>query len=406
MTARVSVGITSRTAHLRRLAVLFAIELRLKIVTELYMRPMGPSQFYKEFGGGSVPRVARQFKELRKHGWLRYVRSGRSASGKLEGIYRAPELAYFDSETWALLPYSIRVAFSWNSFSQIAEHMRAGIESTVSEGRSIRDLTFTQLQLDPIGWKRVIDAFDTQFVSVFEEQKDALLRVSHTGEELMRASILHIAFESAVGGDASITSDLVEIETEPMTPFPERLFPVFDDETCMQIVAETNHRRLSATQFRREFGGQPTRVYRRFKRMRDYGWLGKVGEEKRRGATEIFYRATRPTFCDSGFWSEVSDLVGRTKNWKTLVRLSASIKAAMKAGTFDSHADRYLALSFVQLDQQGWERVVAELDALLAYALEEQERAKDRMKKVGEKQVTMMVALGAFESPKESVKAP
>jgi len=406
MTARLSVDTESRAARLRRLAVLFAIELRLKIVTELYMRQMSPSQFFREFGGGSVARVRRQFKALQKHGWLRYVRSAPSASGKLEGIYRAPELAYFDSEMWSLLPYSIRVAFSWNSFSQIAAHIRAGIEAVVSEERPIRNLTLTPLRLDPIGRKRVLKAVDAQFGSVYEEQKDALLRASHTGEALMRASILHIAFESPVGGEVPITPDLVDMETEPMTPFPERLFPVFDDETCMQIVGETNRRRLSATQFRQEFGGQPSPVYRRFQKMRDYGWVRKVGEEKRRGATEVFYRATRPAFSDSGFWSDVSDSVSRTKNWKAFVRLSASVKDAMKAGTFDSNPDRYLALSFVRLDQQGWERMVAELDALLAYILEEQERAQERMRETGEKPISMLVALGAFESPKELVKAP
>lgn len=75
MVAKVWVGIKSRAAHLRRLSVVFAIELRLKIVTELYMREMSPKQFHEEFGGGTLSRVTHNFEKLAEHGWLRYIRS-------------------------------------------------------------------------------------------------------------------------------------------------------------------------------------------------------------------------------------------------------------------------------------------------------------------------------------------
>jgi hypothetical protein len=51
---RVWIGVRERVEHLW-LAVVFAVPIRLKIVTELYQRDMSPTQFYEEFGGGSVP---------------------------------------------------------------------------------------------------------------------------------------------------------------------------------------------------------------------------------------------------------------------------------------------------------------------------------------------------------------
>jgi hypothetical protein len=45
--AKIWTGIRSRAEHLRRLSVVFAVELRLKIVTELYMREMSPKQFFE-----------------------------------------------------------------------------------------------------------------------------------------------------------------------------------------------------------------------------------------------------------------------------------------------------------------------------------------------------------------------
>jgi hypothetical protein len=78
----------------------------------------------------------------------------------------------------------------------------------------------------------------------------------------------------------------------------------------------------------------------------------------------------------------------------------------MEAGTLDARPDRHLTWSFLRLDQLGWEKVITAIDALFAYIFKEQESAKLRIANSGEKPITMTVALAAFESPKESSKAP
>jgi hypothetical protein len=78
----------------------------------------------------------------------------------------------------------------------------------------------------------------------------------------------------------------------------------------------------------------------------------------------------------------------------------------MKAGTYDARLDRYDTWSMLSLDRQGWESVLKELDTLQAYVCAEQDRAKKRMARSGEKPVAMNVTIGAYESPKEVVKAP
>ena len=75
MTAKIWTGLESRGAYLRRLSVVYAVELRQKIVTELYMREMSPKQFHAEFGGGSLSRVTKNFERLEQTGWLRRVRT-------------------------------------------------------------------------------------------------------------------------------------------------------------------------------------------------------------------------------------------------------------------------------------------------------------------------------------------
>jgi DNA-binding HxlR family transcriptional regulator len=181
---KVATRIRSRREQLRRLAVVYKAEIRLKIITELYMREMSPKEFYEEFGGRSAAWVAQHFKALEKHGWLRRVGQKPRSDGRQgppEILYRATDLVFFDAETWALLPYSVRLAFSWSSFEEIAERMRQGIEASLLEGRPGRPLTCTTLRLDQLGWTRVTRALATQFETLYEEQDDAKIRVARTG---------------------------------------------------------------------------------------------------------------------------------------------------------------------------------------------------------------------------------
>jgi DNA-binding transcriptional ArsR family regulator len=413
--AKIQTGIESQASYLRRLAIVFADELRLKIVTELYMREMSPSRFYEEFGGGSVSRVDRHFKRLAEHGWLKFVRkeSGGSRRGATEHFYRATELAVFDHETWSLVPYSVRVAFSWRTFRQLAERVQEALRAGTLDARDDSHLSWTPLLLDRLGWERVVAAVDALFESLFDEQADAKLRLFQSEEKPILATAALSVFESPArsGGSSGdrVGSRLVEGEESPI-PFPLRVSKVFADPLCLKIVAETNLREMSAPQFHGEFGGASVSgIRRRFKMLAETAWLKKVNAKtggKRRGATEHFYRATGPAIFDKDTWTDVPDSVKATYSWRTFEQLSEQVKVAIEAGTFEARTDNHLSWSLLRLDQQGWERVTAAVDTLFAFFFEEQESAKHRLASSGEKPISTTVALAAFESPKDSAKAP
>lgn len=412
MAAKHVTDITPQAERLRRLSVVFAVELRLKIVTELYMREMSASQFYEEFGGGTLPRVAQNFDRLAKTGWLRHVRNegpGGDRRGGVERVYRAPELAYFDTPTWALMPYSIRAASSWSIFKQIAARLCEALETTSSGEGEARDLTSIQLELDQVGWERVTEAVGAQFVSLLEEQRGARLRAADSTESLLhRADVFLVTFESPGPGDEQVGPSLAESKSDPMIPFPERLSPLLADELCMRIVAVLNEREMSATQFHRELGGASIGgVSRRFKRLETAGWLKRVKRQRggRRGATEVFYRATKPAIVDDAPWKDPSDSLQEAAGWPGFERFFELAKEAMTVGTFDARIDRSVTWSMISLDQQGWENVTAEIEELLATMLEEQESAKRRLAESGEKPITMTVGLAAFKALKNVAKA-
>lgn len=402
-------SIRPRREQLRWLSLIFRLAIRLKIVAELYMRPMSPKEFYSEFGGGSLSRVAKQFAILEKHGALRRVGPrGRTAGrpGPSETLFRATEAPFLDAEMWALLPYSIRLISSWNLFKATAKELREGIEAAAFEGRQSRDLTCTPLELDGLGWARVIGALDSHFESVFAQQEDAKLRVMEGSGNLLRVGVLQIGFESPRGADL-LALDLADGTFEPLIPFPERLAPVFADDLFLLIVQELNRRSLSVPQFHREFASDISEgaVRHRFNRARKLGLATIVERVPKRGAEEHLYRATKPAVDDGGAWADAPDALAETETWATFEKLSTLVKESIVAGTFDVRDDRHLSWSIVSLDQEGLTRVTAGIEALDGFIREEQERARKRIE-AGAESLSMVVGLSVVESPISSVRVP
>jgi hypothetical protein len=414
--AKVSTGVKSRMAFLRRLSVVLAVELRIKIVTELYLREMSPKQFYEEFGGGSISRVDRNFKRLAEHGWLRYIRSetGGERRGATEHFYRATELAVFDNETWALVPYSMRVAISWRTFKILAERVRDALNARTLDARAESHLSWTTVVLDQGGWERVITAIDELFRSIFEEQEEAKLRISRTGEKPMVTTVALTAFEparrAAASGGERVTPQLADIRKESPIPFPLRVSKVLADELCVKIVAEANLREMSAPLFHAEVGGDSAEgIRRRFKMLERVGWLKQVSQKtggRRRSAIELFYKATGPAIFDREGWADVPDSIKPTYSWTVFKTLAEQVKKAILAGTFEARLDSHLSWSVLCLDQQGWENVTAAVDALFALVFEEWELAEARLAESGEQALSTTIGLAAFESPERAAKEP
>lgn len=412
MTARVAIGVDARE-RLRRLSVVFAVELRLLIVSELYMREMSTKQFHEEFGGGSLSRVNKNFKVLENENWLRYLRSegpGGTRRGGTEHFYRAAEPAFIDREAWGFMPYSVRTIVTWNMFKRATSRLRGALEMSRAGTGKTRDLTCTQFLLDEQGWRRAIEAATAHFVRIFDEQDDARRRASHSGEELIRTDVFSVVFESPSGDRGPAAPALIETRQDPLAFFPERLAPILKDEVCLKIVSELNRREMSVTQFHREFGGtSKSAIGRRFKALERSGWAGKAAREtggKRRGATEQFYRATKPMALSYDPCARPTSALSRTQGWRAFEQLCGRMSEAMMAGSFDARLDRFINWSFVNLDRQGRRNVIEDTERLFELISDEQAEAVRRMAKSGEKPVTMTVGLAVLEASRELTKAP
>lgn len=412
MAARLAVGIDP-LERLHRLAVIFAVELRLMIMAELYIREMSAQQFCVECGGGTVSRISQNFTRLKKEGLLRYVRSegpGGTRHGGVEHFYRATEPPYFDAETWALLPYSVRCAASLNLFRQIAPRLRLALEEGARTGSDLKhELSAATVVLDETGWQRVIKAFSVQFTHLYEEQEDARRRALNSGERLFRADVLLAVFPSLSGhAQPTPTDRLLTCSREPLGPFAERLAPILRDDVQRAIVSELNVEEHSVTKFHREIGGtSKSGVDRRFRNLTGGGWIARsqsLTGGRRRAATEHFYRATKPAVQTYDPCAHPSIPLRKARGWEAFEYLCETAKEAMLTGAFDSKNDRFLSWSMLRLDQQGWANVLTGIEALAVSIAKEEQKAKTRLAKSGETPTTLTLALAGLESSSELLK--
>lgn len=406
-------GIETRTDYLRRLAVVFAVDLRIKIITELYQREMSPKQFFLEFGGGSISRVDKHFKKLVEYGWLRYLRSetGNGRRGARENFYRATGLAFIDTETWRLLPYSMRVAISWRTFRLFAERVNEAMLPGTFSSLPGSAITCDVLALDQQGWDNVIAALDGLFGSLFEEQEDARLRMAHSGESPLLATLGLIGFESADGRNGEHdrrTPLLAPTEHEPLAPVMSRVAKVFQDELCLKIVSEANWREISAPLFHSSVGGESIeRIRRCFKKVETGGWLTQVNQKtggRRRSAVELFYRATSPAIADGAARLELPDSLGASADAVAFEELSRRVREAILVGTFEARLDDHLSWSALRFDTEAWQKSIAQVETTRKLLTKEREAALVRLGRSKEQPIVTTVGLAAFRSPESAAR--
>jgi DNA-binding transcriptional ArsR family regulator len=131
----------------------------------------------------------------------------------------------------------------------------------------------------------------------------------------------------------------------------------------------------------------------------DLGCIELVDTAQRRGAIEHYYRAIiRPFFSDRD-WKRIPRSGRQAISDTALEIVWEEVSDAVKAGTFDARADRYLTHSPMVLDEQGWTEMTAVMAKAFAEVEEVKSRSAGRLKRSKEDGVPTRVVLMQFESP-------
>jgi hypothetical protein len=136
-----------------------------------------------------------------------------------------------------------------------------------------------------------------------------------------------------------------------------------------------------------------------FRALEKAGCIEIIDTQPRRGATEHIYRgASRVFFSDADF--EQMPIEQRTQLSRTSFQgLVARTDGAMRSGTFDARPERHLTWRAMELDERGWQEVLARLATCFEEVEQIREETADRLAASGDEVVPATVAMLGFESP-------
>lgn len=401
------VRISSEPSYLSRLGVVWAYPLRLTIVTELYMREMSVTEFVNEFGGGSLGKVRWHFRKLAEHGWLRKVRTRKGSRGRPQDVYRSTELAFYDDECAEELPVSVRAAFSTRILQQMGERIANARLGQTVDSREDRVLSTASFLLDERGWLEAHGVVEACFRLLAQEQLDAKLRISSSGAPATLMMVSMASFESPDVNSATHSPT----GRQPSAPVMDldlgilletRLAKVFGDPVNIRIVNEVDEVAMSPTELAERIGDLPVwQVDKKCKHLEKYGWVARVEERTggaRRGAKEVYYRATRPP-AKVDLWPEPAT-AGRSDQGATILKaFYQRVIESFAAGTMDERHDRHLTWSVLLVDELGWKQVTDLLRAAEKQLAEVRRRTSHRLNSSGTPGFTVTCFLAGFEVP-------
>jgi hypothetical protein len=136
-----------------------------------------------------------------------------------------------------------------------------------------------------------------------------------------------------------------------------------------------------------------------FRELEKEGCLEVVESIPRRGAVEHVYRGMARIFFDAGEFESMPPATRRQLSRISMQGLIARADRAISTETFDTRPDRHLSWMPMQLDERGWEEVIATLATTFGELTQIRHDAKDRLAASGEEVVPATVAMLGFESP-------
>jgi len=136
-----------------------------------------------------------------------------------------------------------------------------------------------------------------------------------------------------------------------------------------------------------------------FRELEKEGCLEVIESIPRRGAVEHVYRGMARVFFDDAEFEAMPQSTRRELSRISLQGMIARADRAISEETLDARPDRHLTWMPMQLDERGWEEVIATLAATFGELTQIRHDARDRLAASGEKVVPATVAMLGFESP-------
>jgi hypothetical protein len=381
---------------------------RLRVLAEVGIRPLSPSQFVERFGG-ELNHVSRCFRQLAKWDYIEVVeeRLGSRRGASIEHVYKAVRRAHFDTSAWNIVPRGERESATQTILRSYQNRIKAAIEAGTFDQEIDRHFSWDVAALDRTGWRSLGRRLDMILAHLADQELESNKRVARGDGEWIPATVSLAAFrspeppEELMSGARRQQGAANATEDDALFVIGPKLAKALSNHWRCKIIAEVGIRPLSPSKFVEEFGGSMTHISRCFRELARWGFL-EVHEERkggrRGGGVERIYRSTWRAYFDAPTWEALPFIVRSEISTYFLDTFFERVNSAIKAGTFDAELDRHLSWKPVRVDRQAWIEIGEALDEVLAWLPELENESLQRVDDAKEL-IATTIGLSAFRSP-------
>jgi hypothetical protein len=181
----------------RRLVKAISAPLRVEILVECSLAPISQSEFRERQGNQhSAQLISHHFDVLMECDAIE-VAFTRRIKGSQVNFYYAAARALFSEEDFVHLPEALKGSFSALILSTFQEHAQESLLANLFDSYTERHATWKPLELDLIGFLRVMKKLDDIFYSTLPlEEKAAERRLKRSGQRPTYVTVGMFGFES------------------------------------------------------------------------------------------------------------------------------------------------------------------------------------------------------------------
>lgn len=172
----------------------------------------------------------------------------------------------------------------------------------------------------------------------------------------------------------------------------------------VQILTILNERTSSAIRISAELGVDYAEVAYEIQVLREMGTIEVVKEVKRRGAMEVFYKATARAHLDDHEWPVVPNSVKGGLRASLLQSIVDDAVVAIDEDTFDALPGAHMSWTPMILDDKGWNEIVGVLARALKRVLVVQGEAAERLTEQDAKGIPCTISILGYASAQEEAK--
>lgn len=381
---------------------------RFRILSELSVRPMSPSQFAVEVGG-ELTHISRCFRQLATLGYIEIIeeRPGRRRGAAVEHVYRGIQRAHFDTSTWRTVPSSNRHGLSISVLESYFERISEAIQAGTFDDEVDRHLSWDGVVLDRPAWTQLTSRLDRVLDWLPELETQSAQRMATAESESIPTTVGITAFRSPQSPGVMLGAPRRYASPAISGPSAFVLNPkmarALSNRWRSRILMELSARPLSPSQFVEEIGGSMTHISRCFRQLAEWGFAEVIEERKggrRGGGIERVYRNTKRAHFDTPTWETLPRFLRNEVSRSFLESYLARITEAIETGTLDAETDRHLSWTPIVLDRIAWVEITTALDEVLAWLPQLEAEAVKRLDGTDEESIPTTVGLTAFRSPR------